>query len=162
MFGDGDEDVVFLRPLAVQKHVAVVAKRSCTCVAMHRCVAFPTCAAGWWCTSSPWEQLQSDHIIQQCGSRFGGWAAAGWACEHTLCCTIPLHLDCTPTAGLVEARVKLQQEERKMSARQHECWNVHYARKGHAATHHWTSFGWLPLKQQLAVGARVLLTVSHR
>jgi hypothetical protein len=28
-------------------------------------------------------------------------------------------------------------------------------------THHWSSFGWLPLEQQLAVGTRVLLTVGH-
>jgi hypothetical protein len=109
MFGDGDEDVIFLRPLPVCEHGAVIAQKSCACVAMHRGVAFATNTTYWWCASTTRQQLQGDHVIQQFGSGFGGWAAAGWACEHTFGRTLLLYLDCTPTASLVEAGVKLQQ-----------------------------------------------------
>jgi hypothetical protein len=64
----------------------------------------------------------------------------------------------------VEASVKLQQWGRisKGNSEEDKMHGAALCRKAHATTYHWSSFGWLPLEQQLAVGARVLLSVSHQ
>jgi hypothetical protein len=108
MFGNRDWHMRLHRTFSVRKRVAVVAKGTVARAATNRCLVFAH-ADGTPRDATIWEQLQGDHVIQQFSSRLGGWAAAGWACEHTLRRTLLLHLDCTPTAGLVEASVKLQQ-----------------------------------------------------
>jgi hypothetical protein len=111
MFGNQDWHMRLHRTFSVHTRTAVVAKGAVARAAMHRCLVFAHAVGTPWDapTTTARQQLQGDHVIQQFGSGFGGWAAAGWACEHTFGRTLLLYLDCTPTASLVEAGVKLQQ-----------------------------------------------------
>jgi hypothetical protein len=111
MFGNQDWHMCLHRTFSVHTRTAIIAEGAIARAAVHGRLVFTHAVDATWdaLASTTRQQLQGDHVIQQFGSGFGGWAAAGWACEHTLRHTPLLHLDCTPTAGLVEASVKLQQ-----------------------------------------------------
>jgi hypothetical protein len=93
---------------------AVVAERTGAHAAVHGGIVF-THAHGtrWGCfTFCLMEQPERHHVIQQFSGGFDGDLVAARAGEGSLRCGIPLQLYRTPTAGLMEALVQLQTEQR--------------------------------------------------